>query len=42
MNVVVKELRSDVEVMEKATAVSSEMSVILFMRYSEDCSKVSF
>ena len=42
MNVVVKELLSDVEVMKKAAAVSPEMSVILFVCYSEDCSEVSF
>jgi hypothetical protein len=42
MSVVVGKLRSDVKAMKKAAAVSPEMSVILFVRYSEDCSKVSF
>lgn len=41
MGVVLKELRSDVEVTKKAVAFSPEMSVISFVRYSEDCSEVS-
>jgi hypothetical protein len=42
MNFILKELRSDVEVMKKAAAVTPEMLVIFFVSYSEDCSKISF